>query len=179
MVLDAISKDIRDVARIAEATKFDKADVELIVNDLLAHQLVSLSERRKLFRRTSTQTRITKIGSRLLYKKRHELDLGAKALRACYYNSDRKTMESLMDDNRVWIPTMIFSGIMSAALFASMMSFMGMAMNPTEAAMVEDSIAGSEQKTGDNNNIADAQTTDGESQTASADTGADDIAATG
>jgi len=40
-----------------------------------------------------------------------------------------------MDDNRAWIPMMIFSGIMSAIMFASMMSFMGMAMNPAEASM--------------------------------------------
>ena len=33
---------------------------------------------------------------------------------------------------------MIFSGIMSAMVFASMMSFMGMAMNPAEAAMAGD-----------------------------------------
>ena len=52
-----------------------------------------------------------------------------------YMNRDRRGVESFMDDNRAWIPMMIFSGIMSAIMFASMMSFMGMAMNPAEAAM--------------------------------------------
>ncbi len=32
---------------------------------------------------------------------------------------------------------MSFSGIMSVMFFASMMSFMGMAMNPSESAMAE------------------------------------------
>ena len=49
-----------------------------------------------------------------------------------YTNRDRRGVESFMDDNRAWIPMMIFSGIMSAIMFASMMSFMGMAMNPAE-----------------------------------------------
>lgn len=53
-------------------------------------------------------------------------------------NRDRRGIQSFMDDNRAWIPMMIFSGIMSAMVFASMMSFMGMAMNPAEAAMAGD-----------------------------------------
>jgi hypothetical protein len=55
-----------------------------------------------------------------------------------YTSQDRRGVESFMDDNRAWIPMMIFSGIMSAMVFASMMSFMGMAMNPAEAAMAGD-----------------------------------------
>jgi hypothetical protein len=42
-----------------------------------------------------------------------------------------------MDSNRMWIPMMLFSGIMNMVFFASMMSFMGMAMNPAESAMTE------------------------------------------
>ena len=35
----------------------------------------------------------------------------------------------------MWIPMMLCSGIMNMMFFASMMSFMGMAMNPSESAM--------------------------------------------
>jgi hypothetical protein len=31
-----------------------------------------------------------------------------------YMNRDRRGVESFMDDNRAWIPMMIFSGILSA-----------------------------------------------------------------
>jgi hypothetical protein len=37
----------------------------------------------------------------------------------------------------MWIPMMLFSGIMNMVFFASMMSFMGMAMNPAESTMTE------------------------------------------
>ena len=50
-----------------------------------------------------------------------------------YMNRDRRGVESFMDDNRARIPMTIFSGRMSALMFASMMSFMGLAMNPAEA----------------------------------------------
>lgn len=66
---------------------------------------------------------------------------------------DRGGIESFMDNNRAWIPMMIFSGVMSALMFASMMSFMGMTMNPVEAAAVaEDAAANS-----DVQDIADTQ----------------------
>ena len=57
---------------------------------------------------------------------------------------DRGSIESFMDNNRAWIPMMIFSGIMSAIMFASMISFMGMTMNPVEAALTEDAAANSD-----------------------------------
>jgi hypothetical protein len=50
-----------------------------------------------------------------------------------YMNRDRRGVELFMDDKRAWIPMMIFSGTMSAIMFASMMSFIGLAMNPAEA----------------------------------------------
>jgi hypothetical protein len=42
-------------------------------------------------------------------------------------------MES--DNNRSWIPFMLFSGIMNVLFFTSMMSMMGMALNPMESQM--------------------------------------------
>jgi hypothetical protein len=62
----------------------------------------------------------------------------ARVLEAMFRNSDRRGMESFMDDKRVRIPMVIFSGLMGAMVFASMMSFMGMAMNPAETAMAGD-----------------------------------------
>lgn len=65
-----------------------------------------------------------------------------------YRNGDRKGIESFMSgDNRMWLPMMIFSGIMSAMAFASMMSFVGMAMNPAESVMAGDATATTDDST--------------------------------
>jgi uncharacterized membrane protein YgcG len=72
-----------------------------------------------------------------------------------YMNRDRRGIESFMDDNRAWIPMMIFSGIMSAMVFASMISFMGMAMNPAEAAMAGDAANADPQDTTDTQSATD------------------------
>ena len=133
-VLDAISKGIGDVGKIAKVTKISKAEVEMVLNDLAVQKLIVAEQKKGLFGKKA-QARITDTGSRLLSFKKQELEEKEKSrdLESMYMNRNRRGVESFMDENRAWIPMMIFSGIMSAMMFASMMSFMGMAMNPAEA----------------------------------------------
>ena len=44
-----------------------------------------------------------------------------------------------MGTDRAWIPFLLFSGLLDVVFFASMMSFMGMAMSPQESSMAGDS----------------------------------------
>src|ERR671925_984861 len=153
MVLDAVSRGVEDAGKIAKVTKTDKAEVEMILNDLAVQRLVVAEQKKGLFGK-KLQARITDTGSRLLSSKKQELEEKARELTAMYRNDDRKGMESFMDDNRAWLPMMIFSGIMSAMIFASMMSFMGMAMNPAEAAMTGDA-ANADAQSADTQSVAD------------------------
>src|SRR5215213_4249659 len=133
-VLDAISRGIGDVGKIAKVTKISKAEVEMVLNDLAVQKLIVAEQKKGLFGKKA-QARITDTGSRLLSFKKQELEEKEKSrdLESMYMNRNRRGVESFMDENRAWIPMMIFSGIMSAMMFASMMSFMGMAMNTAEA----------------------------------------------
>ncbi len=90
-----------------------------------------------------------------------------------YTNRDRRGVESFMEDNRAWIPMMIFSGIMSAMVFASMMSFMGMAMNPAEAAVAGDAAYADAQGS------ADTQSAANDDNSGTSDTGTTDISTEG
>jgi hypothetical protein len=153
MVLDAVSRGVEDAGKIAKVTKTDKAEVEMILNDLAVQRLVVAEQKKGLFGK-KLQARITDTGSRLLSSKKQELEEKARELTAMYRNGNRKGMESFMDDNRAWLPMMIFSGIMSAMIFASMMSFMGMAMNPAEAAMTGDA-PNADAQSADTQSVAD------------------------
>jgi hypothetical protein len=153
MVLDAVSRGVEDAGKIAKVTKTDKAEVEMILNDLAVQRLVVAEQKKGLFGK-KLQARITDTGSRLLSSKKQELEEKARELTAMYKNGDRKGMESFMDDNRAWLPMMIFSGIMSAMIFASMMSFMGMAMNPAEATMAGDA-PNADAQSADTQSVAD------------------------
>lgn len=137
MVLDAVSRGVANSGKISKVTKLDKAEVEMVLHDLATQRLVIAEEKKGLFGK-KIEARITETGSELLYSKKQELEEKAAELKGLYRNGDRGQLQSFMDDNRSWIPMMLFSGIMSAMIFASMMSFMGMAMNPAESAMAGD-----------------------------------------
>ena len=139
MVLDAIARGMTNISKIAKVTKINNndAEIELIVNDLLTQRLIVKSEIRGFLGRKKTEIRITEIGLRALNTKKQELEQKLEQVQRWYDNGDKSKLESFMNSNRTWIPMMIFSGIMNAMFFMSMMSLMGMAMNPAESAAVE------------------------------------------
>ena len=49
MVLDAIARGMKTVDKIAKVTRLDRAEIELIVNDLVSQRLVIGEEKKKLF----------------------------------------------------------------------------------------------------------------------------------
>ena len=168
IVLDAVSRGVEDAGKIAKVTKVDKAEAEMIVHDLATQRLVIAEQKKGLFGK-KLLARITDTGSRLLDSKKQELEGKAREFKDMYRNGDRRGMESFMDGNRAWLPMMIFSGIMSAMMFASMMSFMGMAMNPAESAVAGDS-ANAEAQGADTQSAADSGGAD-----AGADAGGADV----
>jgi hypothetical protein len=172
MVLDAISRGIGYVGKIAKVTKADKAEVEMVLRDLAVQKLIVIEQKKGLFGKKA-QARIIDTGSRLLSFKKQELEEKSRHLESMYINRDRRGVESFMDDNRAWMPMMIFSGIMSAMMFASMMSFMGMAMNPAEAAMAGDAA------NADAQGAADTQSADSDNGVASNDSGGADTSTGG
>src|ERR687886_2701922 len=158
MILDAIARGMTNISKIAKVTKINNnyAEIELIVNDLLTQRLIMKSEIRGFLGRKKTEIRITETGLRLLNTKKQELEQKFHHVQQWYGNGDRSKLESFMNSNRAWIPLMLFSGIMNAMFFMSMMSLMGMAMNPAESAAVgshgDQNIQPAAQDNNDNNN---------------------------
>ena len=137
MVLDAISKGLANVDKIARATKLDNDEVESIVSDLLTQRLIVKGERKGfIFGKKKVELRITEIGSKLLNVKKQELNQKRQEMKEAYDNGDGTQLQSYMDANRMWIPMMLFSGIMDMMFFTSMMSFMGLGINPMEGALI-------------------------------------------
>src|ERR671938_1217406 len=164
MILDAIARGMTNISKIAKVTKINSnyAEIELIVNDLLTQRLIMKSEIRGFLGRKKTEIRITETGLRLLNTKKQELEQRFQQVQQWYGNGDRSKLESFMNSNRAWIPMMLFSGIMNAMFFMSMMSLMGMAINPAESAAVgshgdQNTQAGA-QDNNDNNNSNQEQT---------------------
>lgn len=145
IVLDAIARGIKSIDKIAKATRLSKEEVELVVNDLSLQRLILKEEKkRRFFGGNKLEIKVTETGQRMLNSKKQELQQQAEQLRQWNKNGDTAQLQRYMnsDNNRSWVPFMLFSGIMDILFFTSMMSMMGMALNPMESQMAADSGGG-------------------------------------
>ena len=165
IVLDAISRGMNNIDKISKVSKLPKTEVELIINDLVFQRLITINEKRGFFGRKKIELKITDTGTNLLGNKKKELQDKVQEMQQYYNNGDRTQLESVMDSNRAWMPMMLFSGVMNVLFFTSMMSLMGLALNPMESSLTQgDANAGSS---------GNAETTSGGSDTSSDSSGAD------
>ena len=132
MVLDAISRGMKKIDSIAKVTKLSKDEVELIINDLQTQKLVIKQTKKGFFGNKKIEVYVADTGFKILESKKQELVNKSKYLQQLYETGNKGQMQSYMDDNRMWMPMMLFSGLINAVMFTSMMSFMGMSMNPAE-----------------------------------------------
>ena len=152
MVLNAIAMGIKDIDKISRTTKLPRQEVESIINDLSSQRLILKEERKRwFFGGKKLDIKISDTGMRILHSKKSELEQQAEQLRQWQRDGNTTQLQSYMesDNNRSWIPFMLFSGIMSAIFFTSMMSMMGMALNPMESQMAQESGSGSEGEDGE------------------------------
>jgi hypothetical protein len=138
IVLDAIARGMKTVDKIAKLTRLSKPEVELIVNDLRTQRLVIGEQKKTLFGGKKIVFAISHTGMQLLNTKKLELEKQAQQIQQWYQSGQTQQLHSYMDGNRMWIPMMLFSGIMNAMLFMSMMSLMGMALSPMESGFAGD-----------------------------------------
>jgi len=137
MVLDAVARGMKKIDSISKVTKLSKDEVQLIVNDLVNQKILIRNEKKGFFGNKKIELDIADTGMKMLNTKKQELSEKSDRLQQLYETGDKSQVQSFMDSNRMWIPMMLFSGIMNMMFFASMMSFMGMAMNPAESAVTE------------------------------------------
>jgi hypothetical protein len=155
-----VSRDINSVEKIATATKLNNEEVQLILNDLLTQRLiVKIQKKRFIFGKKKVEMDITAIGMKLLNTKKQELEEQKQQMQQSYESGDNNQLQGYMDANRMWMPMMLFSGIMDMMFFTSMMSFMGTAMNPMESAMMGDG-GGLHQDISSNNSDVDTNSND-------------------
>ena len=149
IVLDAIGRGLKSFDKIAKVTRLDKAQVELIINDLIEQRLVLRTEKKGFLGRTKVELTISHTGLQLLNTKKQELEKQVQQIQQWQSNGQTQQLQSYMDNNRMWIPMMLFSGILNALFFTSMISMLGMAMTPAESGLVGGEGAGTAADSGE------------------------------
>jgi DNA-binding MarR family transcriptional regulator len=158
IVLDAIGRGLKSVDKIAKVTRLDKAQVELIINDLIEQRLVIRTEKKGFLGRIKVELTISHTGLQLLNAKKQELEKQVQQIQQWQSNGQTQQLQGYMDNNRMWIPMMLFSGIMNAMFFMSMMSMLGMAMSPAESGLVGGEGAGTAADSGESAGAEDGGT---------------------
>ena len=138
IVLDAIARGMNNVDKISRVSKLNKSEVEIIVNDLVFQRLVMMNEKRSFFGRKKNELKITETGMSLLGNKKKELQEKVQEMQQYYNNGDKSQLDSFMVSNRSWVPMMLFAGIMDILFFTSMMSLLGLGLNPMESSLAQD-----------------------------------------
>jgi hypothetical protein len=170
IVLDMVSRGVKDIDKLVKTTKLQREEVQHIVDDLLSQRLIIKEEKkRRFFGGKKIEIKVTETGLKVLNSKKQELQEQTQQLRQWHNNGNTTQLQSYMDSNRSWMPFMLFSGIMDIIFFTSMMSMMGMALNPMESQMAAETGGGGTDETDSSSSEVD----DGgdSSQTGDADPG--------
>jgi uncharacterized membrane protein YgcG len=139
MVLQAIARGLNTVDKIAKATRKSEDEVRAFIDDLVNQRLANKTEKGRFFGSKETKFTITETGNSLLGVKQQELRQSQERLQQVFDSGDKQQLQGYMDSNRAWIPFMLMSGIIDALFFVSILSFMGMAMSPSEQPFVDSS----------------------------------------
>jgi hypothetical protein len=175
MVLEAISRGMDSIEKISSAIRLDKEEVRSIVNELVVQRLATMVEKKRFFGKKKVKIDITDTGKNLLGIKHQELKESQQKLQELYSSGDKEQLQTYMDSSRMWMPFMLFSGIMNALFFSSMISMLGIAMTPSENSIVD---SGSATDTTSDAGTADSSTADSGStsdSTGSGDMGSGDM----
>ncbi len=138
IVLNIIYKNINNLDKIIKFTKLTKSEVETILKELETQRRVIKFEKKIFFLGKKTQYKLTDTGLKVLTSKQQELKNKLRQVQQLYSQGDKAQHQTFIGNNRSWMSFLIFSGIMDMVFFMSLMSFMGMALNPMESSMAGD-----------------------------------------
>ena len=127
MVLGAIRQGKRSFDKIQRITKIEPAALEGILARLEERGLI-IPVQKKSFFRTKVEILITDRGSKELDDRLYEARQRWGQMQELYQKKDQDGLRGMMDDNRSFLPMMMFFGIMDIMMFSMMFSMMGAAM---------------------------------------------------
>lgn len=127
IVLGAIMKGAKKFNKIAKEAKVDPSELNSILEKLEERGLIRVQEKKGLLGRR-IEIFVTEKGSTEVDQRVHEMQEKWGRMSALYKKGDKKKLKQYMDDNRSFLPMMMFFGIMDIMMFSMMFSMLGMSM---------------------------------------------------
>ena len=127
IVLGAIKNGITKFDKIRKTTQIDPEELNSILEKLEERGFITVNEKKGWFGKKIEITATDK-GKKEVEERVHELQEKWNQMSLIYKTGDKEKLKQYMDDNKSFLPTMMFFGIMDMMMFSMMFSMMGMMM---------------------------------------------------
>lgn len=128
IILSAISKGAKKFDKIEKMTKIFGQELNDMMERLEKNGLITVTEKKGFFG-PKKDIVLTEKGHRELEERKFELQKNWNQMVTMWKSGDKQKLQQYMDNNKSFLPTMMFLGIMDIIMFSTMLSFMGMAMS--------------------------------------------------
>ena len=144
IVLGAVKNGNRKFDKIQKITKIDGEELNSILEKLEDRGLINIEEKKGWLGK-KIEINVTEKGVREIEERVHELQEKWNQMSALYKTGDKQKLQQYMDDNKSFLPMMMFFGVMDIMMFSMMFSMMGMAMSDyVPAESIPDGLEGGE-----------------------------------
>ena len=128
IVLGAIKNGNTKFDKIKKATQIDSEELNSILEKLEERGFIRVQEK-KGWLGPKIEIIATEKGEKEVDERVHELQEKWNQMSLLYKQGDKTKLKQYMDDNKSFLPTMMFFGIMDIMMFSMMFSMMGMMMS--------------------------------------------------
>ena len=128
IVLGSIRRGKKKFSNIQNETRINPEELNSILEQLENNGFINVEEKKGLFGK-KIELKITDKGSDQLDKKIVEIQNKWKEMQSIYESGDKQKLQQKMEENKSFLPTMMFFGVMDMMMFSMMFSMMGIGMS--------------------------------------------------
>ena len=128
IVLGAINNGAKYFNKISNMTKTKPKDLNSILEKLENRGFINAHEKKGWLGK-KIELNVTEKGNREIEERVHELQGKWEDMRNAYESGDKQKLQQIMKNEKSFLPTMMFFGIIDIMMFSMMFSMMGMAMS--------------------------------------------------
>ena len=128
IVLRTIRRGKKKFSNIQNETRINPEELNSILEQLENNGFINVEEKKGLFGK-KIELKITEKGSDQLDKKIVEIQNKWKEMQSIYESGDKQKLQQKMEENKSFLPTMMFFGVMDMMMFSMMFSMMGIGMS--------------------------------------------------
>jgi len=128
IVLGSIRRGKKKFSNIQDETRINPEELNSILEELENNGFIRVEEKKGWFGK-KIELKITDKGSEELDKKIVEIQDKWKEMQSIYESGDKQKLQQKMEENKSFLPTMMFFGVMDMMMFSMMFSMMGIGMS--------------------------------------------------